>query len=158
MKYLIKGMKYSMISVFTATYNRANELKELYKSLQNQTYKDFEWIIVDDGSVDNTKDIVEGFIKNNDIKILYQYKENGGKMSAHNMGVDLASGDIFLSIDSDDCAVNDSLKLVAEKYEEIKDNDDIAGLAFLDIDKKSKKFYIKYLANKYKKAANKKSM
>ena len=51
----MKGWKLNMISVFTATYNRANELKELYKSLQNQTYKDFEWIIVDDGSTDDTK-------------------------------------------------------------------------------------------------------
>jgi len=128
-----------MISVFTATYNRANELKPLYKSLQNQTYKDFEWIIVDDGSSDNTKEVVDEFVKNNDIKIIYKYKENGGKMSAHNMGVDLASGDLFLSIDSDDCAVKDSLKLVAEKYEEIKNNEEIAGLAFLDVDRKTKK-------------------
>ena len=100
---IMKGWKLNMISVFTATYNRANELKELYKSLQNQTYKDFEWIIVDDGSTDDTKKVVEGFIKNDDMKIVYKYKKNGGKMSAHNMGVDIASGDIFWSIDSDDC-------------------------------------------------------
>ena len=127
-----------MITVFTATYNRKSQLQELYRSLQKQSYKDFEWIIVDDGSQDNTREVVEEFKKNNDMKILYKYKENGGKMSAYNMGVELANGDIFLCIDSDDLAVEDSLKIVAEKYDEIKDNGELAGLAFLDVDRKTK--------------------
>lgn len=127
-----------MISIFTATYNRKKELQGLYESLKKQTYKDFEWIIVDDGSSDNTNEVVENFIKNDDMKIIYKYKENGGKMSAYNKGVELANGDIFLCIDSDDRAVEDSLKIVSEKYEEIKNNNEIAGLAFLDIDRKNK--------------------
>lgn len=128
-----------MITVFTTTYNRANNLKELYKSLQEQTHKDFEWVIIDDGSNDNTKEVIESFRKNNDMNIIYEYKENGGKMSAHNYGLNYINGDIFVNIDSDDCATKDLLKLVAESYQKIEGNEEIAGISFLDIDKKTKK-------------------
>lgn len=127
-----------MISVFTATYNRANELKNLYESLKKQAYKDFEWVIIDDGSVDNTKEIVEQFISENNIKIIYKYKENGGKMSAHNYGLDYVNGDIFVNIDSDDCAVENLLENINKCYKKIKDNNEICGIAFLDINKKTK--------------------
>lgn len=127
-----------MISVFTATYNRADKLRELYASLQKQSFKDFEWVIVDDGSTDNTKEVIEEFIKNNDIKINYIYKENGGKMSAHNFGLDYVKGEIFVNIDSDDCAVEDCLKKVNESYKKIENNSEIGGIAFLDINKNTK--------------------
>lgn len=121
-----------MISVFTATYNRAKNLKDLYKSLQEQTYKDFEWIIVDDGSTDNTKEVIDGFIKNNDMKIIYKYQKNGGKMRAHNTGVSLVNGEYFFGIDSDDSLTPNALEIVDKYYQKIKDNDEIAGLVFLN--------------------------
>ena len=121
-----------MISVFTATYNRAENLKDLYKSLQEQTYKDFEWIIVDDGSTDNTKEVIDGFIKNNDMKIIYKYQKNGGKMRAHNTGVSLVNGEYFFGIDSDDSLTPNALEIVDKYYQKIKDNDEIAGLVFLN--------------------------
>ena len=86
-----------MISIITPTYNRARYLKNLYYSLTKQTLFNFEWIIVDDGSNDNTVDIVSEFIKkevNFDIK--YHKKANGGKHTAVNEGVKLANGNLIL--------------------------------------------------------------
>ena len=91
-----------MITVFTPTYNRRKELENLYISLINQTENDFEWLIVDDGSSDDTKKFINKLIKENKINIKYVYKENGGKQSAYNRGLVEANGDIFLCIDSDD--------------------------------------------------------
>ena len=67
------------ITVFTPTYNRAHLLDKLYTSLVIQTNRDFEWLIVDDGSIDDTKDVVQSFIKDDKIKIRYIFQENGGK-------------------------------------------------------------------------------
>lgn len=69
-------------SVFTATYNRGNMLKNVYDDLLNQTYQDFEWVIVNDGSSDNTDKVVREFIEEKKLPILYIKKENGGKHSA----------------------------------------------------------------------------
>ena len=100
-----------MITIFTPTYNRKKELERLYESLLNQDYDDFEWLIVDDGSIDDTEKYVNSLIKKNEIKIKYFKKENGGKPSAYNKGLDLASGNIFLAIDSDDVFKENSYKL-----------------------------------------------
>lgn len=121
-----------MITVFTPTYNRKEELKRLYKSLVDQEYKDFEWVIVDDGSTDNTENVVKEFIKENLIKINYFKQENQGKSLAHNKGVELAKGDYFVGIDSDDYFTNDALKTVAYYLEKIENNNEICGLGFLN--------------------------
>ena len=71
-------MKMKTITIFTPTYNRANTLVRTYKSLCYQTCKDFEWLIVDDGSNDNTSKLVEQWIVEADFVIRYIYKENGG--------------------------------------------------------------------------------
>lgn len=99
-----------MITVFTPTYNRKDELINLYKSLLEQEFKDFEWVIVDDGSKDNTEETVKNFIKENKIKINYYKQENKGKSLAHNKGVELAQGEYFVGIDSDDIFAQDALK------------------------------------------------
>ncbi|MBR5406796.1 MAG: glycosyltransferase family 2 protein, partial [Lachnospiraceae bacterium] len=70
------------LTVFTPTYNRAHLLKRAYESLKNQTVKDFNWLIVDDGSTDDTKAVVDGFISEGIIPVEYHYVENGGKMRA----------------------------------------------------------------------------
>lgn len=127
-----------MLSVFTPTYNRGEELKNLYKSLQQQTFKDFEWIIVDDGSTDNTKEVVDGFIRNGDMKIIYKHQKNGGKMRAHNNGLKLVNGEYFVGIDSDDYFTDDALEIIYKYYQEIKGNDEIAGAVFLNYKKDSK--------------------
>lgn len=91
------------ITVFTPTYNRAHTLERLYQSLQKQTFTNFEWLIIDDGSTDSTKLLFEQWIsENNSFPIHYHLKENGGKHTAINLGLDKAQGELFFTVDSDD--------------------------------------------------------
>lgn len=91
-----------MITVFTPTYNRCNLLNRLYQSLVSQNNKNFEWLIVDDGSCDDTKQTVDEWIKDNKITIRYIYQINSGKYVAFNNGVQNANGNLFFCVDSDD--------------------------------------------------------
>lgn len=104
------------ITVFTPTYNRAYILSNLYHSLQRQTFRDFEWLIVDDGSTDNTEEVVNEWIENdnNDFPIRYIYKENSGKCKTINYGVDFAEGELFFNVDSDDYLLDNALEKVDE--------------------------------------------
>ncbi len=120
---------FPMITVFTPTYNRSHLLERLYKSLEKVGYDNFEWLIVDDGSNDSTKEIIEQFQLNANFKIRYFYKENGGKHTAINEGVRIAYGELFFIVDSDDQLPEDSLIKIASYYEEIKDSEDVAGIA-----------------------------
>jgi glycosyltransferase involved in cell wall biosynthesis len=96
-------------TVFTPTYNRAHTLTRVYNSLANQTFKDFEWLIVDDGSNDNTEEIINNWMSNTDFSIRYIKKQNGGKHTAINVGVKEAQGELFLILDSDDSCVPETL-------------------------------------------------
>lgn len=91
-----------ILSVCTPTYNRAHLLPRAYESLISQDVTDFEWIIVDDGSSDETEQVVNSFICQNKIRIKYIKKTNGGKHTAHNLGAANARGDFFICLDSDD--------------------------------------------------------
>ena len=119
-----------MITVFTPSYNRRKELEALYKSLLKQKKCEFEWLIVDDGSSDNTKEYISKLKSDNKININYVYKKNGGKQSAYNRGLKEAKGDIFLCIDSDDILCDNVLKEIDTDFKEISDNDDICGIAY----------------------------
>ncbi len=116
-----------MITVFTPTYNRAKTLPKLYESLLKQQNKNFEWVIVDDGSYDNTEEIVEKWINDNQIKIIYHKKQNGGKHRAINKGIELANGKLFFIVDSDDYLPRTSLEIIFGKSEKLNGN--IVGLA-----------------------------
>lgn len=118
----------SYITVFTPAYNRENTLGRLYNSLLIQDYKEFEWIIVDDGSLDNTEELVASWIKQRKINIRYYKQVNGGKHRAINRGLAHASGELFFIVDSDDYLLENSLSLVKKYYQDIKSNDDIIGL------------------------------
>lgn len=118
-----------MITVFTPTYNRAYMIDKLYDSLCRQTCKDFEWIVVDDGSVDNTEELIQNFIQENKIHIIYYKQKNQGKHIAINKGVEMAHGELFFIVDSDDILPRDSLEIIIQKYQSIKDDETIAGLA-----------------------------
>lgn len=97
-------------TVFTPTYNRGYILPKLYKSLYDQSYKDFEWLIIDDGSSDNTESLVlEWQSQNNGFKIVYKKKINEGKPRAINYGIQFASGKFFFMIDSDDFLLPDAM-------------------------------------------------
>ena len=119
-----------MITIFTPTYNRKELLVRCYESLIRQSFKDFEWLIVDDGSKDDTKSTVDKWIGEAKITIRYYYKENGGKMRAHNMGAGLAQGELFVCLDSDDYLTDDALSLLNEAYQkavEVADDSDKIG-------------------------------
>ena len=101
------------VTVFTPTYNRAYILGDLYHSLQRQTCMDFEWLIVDDGSADDTKALVSSWQgEENPFPIRYVYQENGGKCRAINRGLKEADGRLFFTVDSDDYLTDDAIEKV----------------------------------------------
>lgn len=101
------------ITVFTPTFNRGYIIERLYRSLQRQSFRDFEWIVVDDGSTDNTSDLVSSWMgEKNFFNIFYYKTKNGGKSRAINLGLDHAQGELFFTVDSDDYLTNDALEKV----------------------------------------------
>lgn len=122
------------ITVFTPTYNRVSLLPKLYESLLHQDFDDFEWIIVDDDSSDNTEEVVKKWIKNTKkFNIIYYKQSHGGKHRAINKGIELASGDYFFNVDSDDYLVHNALKLISDWINSIVDVNNICGVAGLKI-------------------------
>ena len=119
------------ITVCTPTYNRGKLLNKLYNSLKSQDFKNFEWLIVDDGSTDNTEIIVNKFIQENMVNINYVKKNNGGKHTALNIGIDKAQGELFWIVDSDDYIVEGALKYIWIKWNEIENKNEFAGLSGL---------------------------
>lgn len=107
------------ITVFTPTYNRAHLLPFLYNSLCEQTNKDFEWLIVDDGSSDNTRDLITTWISAGLVSIRYIYQCNGGKMRAHNTGVNNTLTELFVCVDSDDYLVDDAIDRILSVWRQI---------------------------------------
>lgn len=107
-------------TVFTPTYNRATLLKRLYESLKQQTFQDFEWVVVDDGSTDDTVALVQSFVDEKQLSIKYVKVENGGKHRAINKGLELAEGEIFAIVDSDDYLTANALQKISEWFAEIE--------------------------------------
>lgn len=132
----MKMEKKFKISILTPTYNRANLLGQLYKSLLENKQEDLEieWLIMDDGSTDDTKKVVEDWIKENQIEIKYYQQENQGKMVGINKLVPEATGDLILDCDSDDYFTKDAFQIIQEEYNEHKEEKDIYGLCLLKYD------------------------
>ena len=101
-----------MITVFTPTYNRKKELETLIESLKKQSNLDFEWVVVDDGSSDGTKEYIEEIKENLPFSVNYRYVENGGKMRAINHGMKMAQGGYFFIVDSDDFLSENAIETV----------------------------------------------
>ena len=118
-------------TVFTPTFNRKELLEKLYESLQKQTFKDFEWLIVDDGSTDGTKEKVEEFLSEKKLEIKYYFKENGGKQRAYNFATEKANGELFICLDSDDEYVENGLEIILKYWKKYEKNSDIAGMGYL---------------------------
>lgn len=97
------------LTIFTPTYNRGNLLYRIYDSLKSQAIYNFEWLIIDDGSTDNTEEIVQQFLLNKTFPVRYYRKENGGKHTAHNFAVSVARGEYFMCLDSDDMLVENAM-------------------------------------------------
>lgn len=125
-------------TVFTSTYNRAYKLRDLYNSLKLQSFRDFEWLIIDDGSTDDTKELVNEFISEEMINIRYIYKCNEGKHVAINVGAEKAKGKWFFIVDSDDRLTDDAL-IISKKYcDQVDFFREFAGVVGLRGDSKGK--------------------
>lgn len=120
------------LTVFTPTFNRAHLLDRLYNSLVNQTSKDFVWLIIDDGSSDNTKEIVDNFKKENKIEIEYIFQKNQGMHGAHNTAYEKCKTDINTCIDDDDEMPKNAVEIIIEKWNNVKENKNISGIVGLD--------------------------
>ena len=122
-----------MITVYTPTFNRAYVLENLYNSLIRQTVQNFDWLIIDDGSNDNTRELVSKWIEDDLIKITYKFQNNKGKMEALNFAHDLISRELNVCVDSDDYLVDDAIEIILSEWEKVKGNKKIAGLVGLDV-------------------------
>ncbi len=118
------------ITVFTPTYNRAYIIENLYRSLQRQSFTDFEWLVVDDGSADNTQELFDAWMREeNPFPIRYIKQENGGKCRAINRGLKEARGELFFTVDSDDYLTDDSLEKVVVWDAELPKDGTYCGFA-----------------------------
>ena len=127
----MEGME-NIITVFTPAYNRANLLDKLYQSLKSQTDQRFEWLIVDDGSEDNTREIVCNFIKEDKIVVRYYYQKNQGKHIAVNYGAKEARGCWFFIVDSDDYLIDTAIEELWKHLMKIEGEPGFAGVAGLN--------------------------
>lgn len=130
-----------LLTIFTPTYNRAYILPELYHSLCKEPSDSFIWLIVDDGSTDNTQELVENWQRENLIEIVYFQQENGGKMRAHNKGVELCTTPLFFCIDSDDQIATGAVEKILETHQTLRDDEFLGGIA-------AKRLIINKLASK----------
>lgn len=126
------------LTIFTPTYNRAHTLSRTYRSLLSQDCKDFIWLVVDDGSTDNTADLVREWQKeDNGFEIQYVCKQNGGMHTAHNAAYDRICTELNMCIDSDDCLAEGAVGKICKKWIAVR-NQGHAGIIGLDADFKGK--------------------
>lgn len=119
------------VTVLTPTFNRGGVLRSLWDSLQKQTVKDFEWLVVDDGSTDGTKNLITQLQENSDFPIRYIYKSNGGKHTALNVGIQTICSELTFIVDSDDCVTDDAVESILKIHKKYRLQNNICGYAFL---------------------------
>lgn len=121
-----------IVTVFTSTYNRASFLPRAYVALKNQSCKNFIWMIIDDGSTDDTEQVVEGFInEEKEFKIQYIKKENGGLHTGYNTAIEHATTELMFNIDSDDWIAEDVIEKIVSFWIEQPDRENFAGIVGL---------------------------
>ncbi len=121
-----------VLTVFTPAYNRAHTLVRTYESLKNQSCKEFIWLIIDDGSTDNTAELVKQWQDEEaGFEIQYIYKENGGMHTAHNTAYENIKTELNVCIDSDDCMPFDAIESILKKWKDVKSKG-YAGIIGLD--------------------------
>lgn len=119
------------LTVFTPTYNRAHTITRTYESLLRQTCKDFEWLVIDDGSIDNTRELVEGWMSEGKIPIQYIRQENQGMHGAHNTAYCNITTELNTCIDSDDWMPDDAVEKIISFWKQ-NGSDAYAGIIGLD--------------------------
>lgn len=118
------------ITVFTPTFNRAYILTQLYESLRKQTLYSFEWLIIDDGSTDETENLIKKWMKeDNKFCIRYYKKGNGGKCRAINCALDYAQGRLFFIVDSDDYLIDDAIEKILKWEGNLSPNVKFCGVS-----------------------------
>ena len=117
-----------MLTIFTPTYNRGYILSKAYEALCRQTNKDFCWLIIDDGSTDDTQQLVTAWIQEAKILIKYYQQSNGGKMRAHNKGVSLCQTELFVCVDSDDHLVDTAVEDILDLWNSLDGREQLAGI------------------------------
>lgn len=124
-----------VLTVFTPAYNRGYIINNLYESLCRQTCKDFIWLVVDDGSTDNTAELIKTWQKiDNGFEIRYVYKSNGGMHTAHNAAYENIDTELNVCIDSDDYMTDDAVEKIITFWNN-QENKNYAGIIALDVDK-----------------------
>lgn len=121
------------LTIFTPAYNRAHLLPRLYESLCRQSCKDFCWLIIDDGSTDNTRELVQQWITEGRLPIHYEYKENGGMHTAHNVAYRIIDTELNTCIDSDDYMPDDAVEKIIRLWRH-DGGEQYAGIIGLDAD------------------------
>ena len=142
-------MSQPIFSIITPTFNRGSLLPKIWESLKNQTFQDFEWIIIDDGSTDNTKEIVNSF---NDSRLVFEkFSQNRGVNAARNKGLDLARGKYVFYVDSDDLLLPNALEIFLKLWNEVPEDVGCVITPCLDLETKKKigfsekeKMYLNY--------------
>ena len=119
------------LTIFTPTYNRANTIARTYESLCKQTCMNFEWLVVDDGSTDSTESLVNSWVKDSIFPIRYIKQSNGGKYRAYNKGLQLAEGEFFFCVDSDDYLPYNSVELISYYADTLRKMEHLAGVVAL---------------------------
>ena len=127
-------MQENILSIVTPAYNRAHLLRRCYESLAVQTDDRFEWILVDDGSADDTREVMAQFISSGNMRIQYVYKENGGKHTALNASHPYLHGKYVLILDSDDYLTPDAVERVMNGWNEFRDDPSIGTVYYLKSD------------------------
>ncbi len=126
------------LTVFTPAYNRAHLLPRLYESLKKQTSQDFVWMVVDDGSVDDTRELINSYIKEDILDIRYFYQENQGMHGAHNTAYENITTELNTCIDSDDFMPEHAVEKILDKWKDLssEDKQKYSGIIGLDADMK----------------------
>lgn len=119
------------LTVFTPTYNRAHLLRRLYESLVTQSCMDFEWMVIDDGSTDFTRQLIEEFINDGRIPITYIYKDNGGLYTGYNTAYEHITTELCVCIDSDDFMPENAVEIIIDTWRK-KGSNRYAGIIGLD--------------------------
>lgn len=120
-----------LLTILTPTYNRAAHLGRLYDSLKAQGCRDFDWLVIDDGSSDGTEALIRSFMAENALDIRYRHKENGGKHTALNIGIALTETPLLFIVDSDDYLPPDAVEIIQSYHGKYKNTPNLCGYSFL---------------------------
>lgn len=134
------------LTIFTPTYNRAKLLHRLYNSLLQQSNKDFQWLIIDDGSTDFTNKLVRKWQNEQNISIKYIYKKNEGKYKAYNLAIKIATSDLFFCVDSDDYLTPESIQTILYFWDKNRMNN-ISGIIGMKVNTKGERLGLKFPDN-----------